>query len=169
MQGIKLGQGLGGRSLCVDHFAGRRTTSRARPAAGGGLSAARVSADRVVGFVLQRPAECAAGVERKHPGDEHRELLPESRVQTQARPRQLNGNVANDHMTGPLQGLTAIAAVTLRDGRKGSDFRQLSGRCRHEAIFIAQRSVANDPKPRSSDASQQRRKAKLQGSIAAVF
>jgi hypothetical protein len=44
-----------------------------------------------------------------------------------------------------LQALTAITAVTFVTGAKALTLRQLSRRCRHEAIFGAKRSVANDP------------------------
>jgi hypothetical protein len=80
----------------------------------------------------------------KHPGDLRRELLPESRAQTQARPRQLNGNTAHHH-DRTLHGITAIAAESLRDRRGGSDFATAFEALQHEAIFGARRSVENDP------------------------
>jgi hypothetical protein len=42
--------------------------------------------------------------------------------------------------------LRCISPVAHRDGRRFDGPPSLSGHCGHEAIFGAQRSVANDPK-----------------------
>src|SRR3954452_5296482 len=78
------------------------------------------------------------------PGDERRELSPESRAQTRARPSRLTVTPRNRH-SGALQGLTATTAVPPCDGCQGSDFTSLSGSSGNGAIFGAHRSVANDP------------------------
>ena len=96
---------------------------------------------------------------RHDPGDERRELSPQSRAQTQAWHRRLNGKAAQPH-NGKLQALMATTAVTLRDRCQGSDFASLSGNSGHGAIFGAHRSVAIDP------LGHERRRAALLGSIA---